>query len=348
MRSLGDLESACLRRRLNAIPIKSPVFITGLARSGTTILLEELSKVARVGTHRYRDFPFLMTPFFWSRFHDWFAVPQNAVERPHRDRIQITGESPEAYEEPIWQSFFPHLHSTDAQQRLTAERRFPEFESFFTDHIRKIFLIRGAHQYLSKGNYNVTRIEYLAKLFPDARFVVPIRGPLAHVHSLVRQHALFSDYAREDPRVTRCLAVAGHFEFGPQRVPIRLANESAERIRAAWESGDDYTGYAIQWADIYRFVDMLRSNAGKLSERVMVVRYEDFCSNPHDVMRAIVQHGRLDSAATFGEKAFDHIAPPSHGMSDLSDESRDKVLRETESVAALYSYSPSDWGHGEE
>jgi hypothetical protein len=341
MQSLGNLESAWLRRRSNAIPIQSPVFITGLARSGTTILLEELSKVAGVGTHRYRDFPFLMTPYFWSRFHDWFAAHGEAVERPHKDRIRITAESPEAFEEPIWQFFFPHLHAVDALHRLTAEKRFPEFDSFFTDHIRKILLIRGADKYVSKGNYNVTRIEYLATLFPDARFVVPIRHPLMHVHSLVRQHALFSDYAHEDPRVAHYLAAAGHYEFGPQRVPIRLSNESAERIRMAWDSGDNYTGYAIQWADVYRFVDTLRSFPGEWSERVMVVRYEDLCSNPHAVMRAILQHGRLDPAAFPGEKAFDHIAPPSHGVSELADELRAQVWRETEWVAARFGYSPA-------
>jgi hypothetical protein len=65
--SAGDLESSILRRRLDAIPIESPVFLCGLARSGTTILLEELSKIAPVGTHRYRDFPFLMVPWLRNR-----------------------------------------------------------------------------------------------------------------------------------------------------------------------------------------------------------------------------------------------------------------------------------------
>ena len=177
------------------MPIDTPVFISGLARSGTTILLEELSKVPGVGTHRYRDFPFLMTPWFWNRFLDLFRVPLESVERAHKDRIRITAESPDAFEEPLWQFFFPHLHSAAALHRLTGERRFEEFESFFKDHIRKLLLIRQQPRYLSEENYNVAQIEYLATLFPDARFIIPIRHPVTHVQSLVQQHALFSEYA---------------------------------------------------------------------------------------------------------------------------------------------------------
>jgi hypothetical protein len=339
LQSLGDLESAALRRRIDAVPIESPIFLTGLARSGTTILLEELSKVAGIGTHRYRDFPFLMTPWFWNGFLNLFRVSQQAVERPHKDRIQITAESPEAFEEPIWHFFFPHLHSDGALHRLAGDRRFDEFESFFKDHIRKILLVRRQQRYLSKENYNVVRIEYLANVFPDARFIVPIRHPFTHVESLVRQHALFCDYARGDARVPRYLAAAGHYEFGPQRVPIRLSHTAGDRIRAAWERGEDDAGYAIQWAEIYRFVDALRSTPSELSRRILVVRYEDFCARPYDVMRGILQHAKFDGGKTFAGPALDHIAPPRRGAADLREEFRANVWRETEAVAERFGYA---------
>jgi hypothetical protein len=325
--------------RLNAIPIESPIFVCGLARSGTTILLEELSKLAPLGTHRYRDFPFLMTPWLWNRLLDRGRVQQPAVERPHRDRIRITAESPEAFEEPLWQFFFPHLHAADAVHRLTGERRFDEFEAFFQDHIRKILLTRGQRRYLSKGNYNVARIEYLATLFPDARFIVSIRHPFTHVQSLVRQHALFSEYARQDPRVPRYLTAAGHYEFGPQRVPIRLSQEAGDRIHEAWQRGEDDAGYARQWAEIYRFVDRLHSHANSLADRMLVVRYEDFCDRPYEIVSGILRHANLDSEATIDPHAFKHIAPPGPSESDLPNDFRATVWRETESVAKSFGYA---------
>jgi hypothetical protein len=340
--SAGDLESSILRRRLDAIPIESPVFLCGLARSGTTILLEELSKIAPVGTHRYRDFPFLMVPWLWNRLLDRDHAQEPAVARPHQDRICITADSPEAFEEPLWQFFFPHLHAADALHRLTGERRFDEFEAFFKDHVRKILLTRGQRRYLSKGNYNVVRIEYLSTVFPDARFIVPIRHPFTHVQSLVRQHALFSEYARQDPRVPRYLMAAGHYEFGPQRVPIRLSHEAGDRIREAWQRGQDDAGYATQWAEIYRFVDRLRSDANGLGERLLVVRYEDFCDRPHEVVGDILCHANLAPDTPVDPLALEHIAPPSRGTSEFPDNFRETVWRETESVARRFGYATTE------
>ena len=112
---------------------------------------------------------------------------------------------------------------------------------------------------MSKGNYNVARIEYLAKLFPDARFVVPVREPVAHVASLVRQHQLFNGYAQDDPRIGIYLSAAGHFEFGPQRRPICLTPEAAEGASGVWDEGDA-AGYARQWAEVYGHVARLKAS----------------------------------------------------------------------------------------
>src|SRR5690606_8780398 len=111
MRMLGEIESDALARRLDKLPIDTPVFVTGLARAGTTMMLNVLSQADGVATHRYRDFPFLFTPVAWNWFQDRMGGGAgHEVERPHRDRIRITKESAEAFEEPIWQAYFPWTH----------------------------------------------------------------------------------------------------------------------------------------------------------------------------------------------------------------------------------------------
>lgn len=47
LRRAADLETRILGSKLAAIPIETPVFITGLARSGTTLLLELLATLGR-------------------------------------------------------------------------------------------------------------------------------------------------------------------------------------------------------------------------------------------------------------------------------------------------------------
>jgi hypothetical protein len=183
---LGSIETALLDGMLADVRIDRPIYVTGLARSGTTILLEALARHPEVATHRYRDFPLLFTPYLWNRWLDLVPRrPEQPAERSHGDGIAVTSDSPEAFEEPLWMAFFPGQHDPSRSAVLDRTVRNPAFERFYGEHIRKLLAVRGGRRYVAKGNYNLTRIGYLAKLFPDARFVIPVRDPVWHVASLM-------------------------------------------------------------------------------------------------------------------------------------------------------------------
>jgi sulfotransferase family protein len=340
-RVLADLETDFVARRLDSVTIDRPVFLTGLARSGSTILLTLLAQADGVATHRYRDFPFLQIPFLWNWFQDRFASQSEQVpqERAHADRIEITPESPEAFEEPLWQNHFDWLHDAHRVHVLDESVTRPDFEDAFRTHLRKILALRGGARYLSKGNYNVTRIKYLTKLFPDARFVVPIREPIAHVHSLVRQHRRFCRLALEDARVPQYLRAAGHYEFGSQRVPVNVSAAEIGRIEAAWHEGDDHRGYARQWAAIYRYVDMLRSSHAALADRITIIRYEDLCSDPRRALGELLAATSLSDRAGRVVAAATAVAAPSAERSNgaTAVEAR-AVWDEVAATAAIYGY----------
>jgi hypothetical protein len=337
-RRLGDKESHCFKKALGPIQIDRPIFVAGLARSGTTILLELLSSMPSVATHQYRDFPFVMTPVLWQRFTTIFSSREkNAMERPHRDGILITRESPEAFEEPIWQYFFPHVHRENISHVINEDNGDAGFADFFADHIRKILLIRNGTRYLSKGNYNVTRIRYLASLFPDARFIIPVRHPIEHVLSLVRQHRLFESYAEEDDRVPDYLCAAGHYEFGPQRVPICLEEGDSQRILDAWRSGREHVGYAIQWANVYRFVHELARGESAFADRILVLRYEDLCAYPVEMLTRVVNFCNLDCGSGIAAAA----SRIESGKVWTKDQDADiclEIWEEVRDVAKLYGY----------
>lgn len=290
VRAVGDFESRMARSRLDAIPLDRPIYVTGLARSGTTTVLAALTQSREVGSHQYRDFPFVAAPLTWSRFQGTFGKDVQPVERPHKDRILITSASPDAFEEPLWRQFFPTEHERGRDQRLTTMTSNPEFEAFYADHLRKILMLRGAARYVSKGNYNVGRIEYLARLFPDALFIVPVRHPLEHIASLRRQHQLFCRYASADPRVPLYLAAAGHFEFGPQRRPLVLSRNAT--CQSCLDEGDDILGYAQQWAEVYGHVTRL-AGTKEFADRILLLRYEDFCAGPATGLDQIIQRSGL-------------------------------------------------------
>lgn len=336
LRAMGELESDLLAKRLNGVQIDTPVFVTGLARSGTTMMLTVLSHAHGVATHRYRDFPFLFVPIAWNWFQDRMRSADAPVERPHRDRIRITKESAEAFEEPLWQSFFPGAHDARRCHVLGPQTRNPEFEECFGSHIRKILWLRGGQRYVSKGNYNVARIGYLARLFPTARFVVPVRSPLEHVRSLVEQHALFCRYAADDPRVPAYLAAAGHYEFGPQRRPINFDAERIGEIEAAWRQGDEWRGYARQWAQVYAHVDRLRRDPA-IAGRIFVVRYEEACGRPQELVQQLLEFCRLtDPHGRVVAAAATLSAPPARAERD--ERAARTVWSEVADVARRYGY----------
>ena len=92
---LGNLESRIYAGELEEVPLRQPVYVTGLARAGTTILLEILAGRPGVATHRYRDFPPIYTPILWNRaFAHIYRSDTPPTERAHKDRILVTPDSP--------------------------------------------------------------------------------------------------------------------------------------------------------------------------------------------------------------------------------------------------------------
>lgn len=339
-RILAEMETDFASKRLKGVTIDRPVFVTGLARSGTTIILTLLSKADDVATHRYRDFPFLQTPILWNWFQDKFSKPAAPTERAHGDRIEVSGESPEAYEEPVWSAYLDWLHDPSRVHTLEAGFSHAEFEEAFQLHLRKILAIRDGRRYVSKGNYNVTRIGYLAKLFPDAHFVVPVREPLSHVHSLVQQHRRFSAFSDRDPRVPVYLAAAGHYEFGPQRVAIQVKDEEVGKVAEAWNAGEDYRGYARLWAHIYSYVDLMQRTSPEIEERLTIVRYEDLCIDPRKTVAELCRAAQLQDSSGAISGMVGSVSAPKDPTASIDDKDREAVMEETAEIAQRFGYSP--------
>ncbi|MFZ5654183.1 MAG: sulfotransferase [Pseudomonadota bacterium] len=295
---LGRLETALLRERLEAIEIRAPIYVAGLARSGSTMLLEVLARHPDCASHRYEDFPLIHVPWLWQQFlRRAPRRPAAARERAHADGILITPQSPEAFEEVIWMAFFPWLHDPGQNAWLGADFSAAEFEQYYRMHLRKLLLGRGATRYLAKANYQVTRLEYLLRLFPDARFVVPVRDPEWHIASLVRQHRRFCAIGRAAPRALAHLRRAGHFEFGLDRRAINPGDAATTRdIMALWAGGEEIAGWARYWALVHGAVASALADNPALRAATLVVRHEDLCRVPEETLRRLFHHCRLPGA----------------------------------------------------
>ncbi|MFW6119249.1 MAG: sulfotransferase family protein [Planctomycetota bacterium] len=313
--ALAKLESSVLSDQLDGRRIDRPVFICGLARAGSTILLELLAAHPETASHRYRDFPFVHIPAWWNSFLDRAAVAGgDSTERFHEDRIRVSADSPEAMEEPIWVSFFPHCHDPERSNVLDGNSSYPTFERFYRSHVRKVLLVREGRRFLAKNNYNLSRIGYLRKLFPDARIVVPVRDPIGHVASSMRQHRIFSEKQRRDRSTRDYLRRAAHFEFGLDRRPVNVGDRrAARRTQRLWDEGREAAGWAHYWSSVYGFVaDSLAEDAG-LRESVLLLHYNDLCRRSFEVLTALYRHCGLEvDEGTLEAQAAQLSAPSYH------------------------------------
>ncbi|MGA9575466.1 MAG: sulfotransferase [Lysobacterales bacterium] len=294
-RRLSALESLAVRTETAPLDIVHPLYIAGLPRSGTTIVTEMLARHPHLTCHRYSDFPNIWTPYWRNHLlaKSRFKTPE-VKERAHGDRILVNNDSPEAVEEVLWMYFFPGQHDPASSQVLDGRSRNEEFDGFYRQHILKLLAVRKAKRYLSKGNYNIARIRYILSLFPDAKFLIPVRDPLDHVASLMRQHALFSGAANDDPRVPLQLAMSGHFEFGPRRVAVNFGDpEATGPITDCWRQGHEIEGWARYWAEIYRYVIGEFEAFPEVRKACLLFRYEDLCAHSASVIDAILAHCEL-------------------------------------------------------
>lgn len=340
-KGLGRLETKTLGRKVEAQSVEAPVYIAGMARSGSTILLKVIASHPDVATHQYRDFPFVYVPYWWRQTLENRSDRQlEPAERAHQDRIEVTPESPEAREEVLWMAFFDGLHDPSVSNVLDDGVENEAFEVFYRNHIRKLLLNRVASRYAAKGNYNLTRFKYLAKLFPDARFVVPVRHPERHIASSRKQHRLFCEAGREHPRSMTYLKRVGHFEFGPHRAPINAADpDEVESIIELWENGDEVRGWARYWAHLYGFLDAQLERDDQLASQVTVVRYEDLCDETEATLRQVLSFADLaDGADTIVERFCERISRPDYYEAEFTDDERRAVWDEVADVAPKFGY----------
>jgi hypothetical protein len=289
---LADLEDRLYGRGIADVPVDRPVFVTGLPRAGTTLLLELLVGSSAFGSHTYRDMPFVLVPLLWSRFSRLFRADQAPQERAHGDGMMVELDSPEAFEEMVWKAHWKDRYRAD--RILPWEKPAPRaFSSFFTRHIRKVVALRGATaeaplRYVSKNNANIARVECILGMLPDAVVVVPFREPIRHARSSLDQHLNFLEIHARDAFGRDYMAGVGHFDFGENLRPVDFGG---------WCDGaaappTTLTWWLEYWVAAYGYL------LEKAGPRVHLFSYESLCSEPATALGRLAAVLGLDGAGT--------------------------------------------------
>ena len=283
LKSVSAIEDRVIRETVPE-PAGPPIFITSVARGGTTALLNALHDVPGVATHTYRDMPFLTAPILWGRVSGGKSRGVERHQRAHGDGLEIDLDSPEAFEEVLWKMFWPEKFAGPSIRLWTEEDRKPEAERFMRRHMAKLVRARTAGgkaaRYCSKNNANIARIPYLSEAFQGCRIVVPVRRPESHAASLLRQHRNFLKLQAEDEFIRRYMRDIGHFEFGQIHKPLGFEGFHAGAHDPA--GGDYWLNY---WIHAFRAVLAQK-------DRCVFVLQDDLRAAPQETMEALC--GALD------------------------------------------------------
>lgn len=340
---LSRLESFLLGAEVMHAPIDRPIYVCGIARSGTTVTLEMLQNHPDAACHYYYHAPLPYLPLWWDRIVSFLPIPiSRPVERIHKDGLLVNQNSPDVMEERFWMEFFPNAHDETRSNVLDDETCNHRFEMFYRDHIRKLLFSQRRRRYLTKNNYNVTRLEYLLRLFPDARFLIVVRNPVNHIASLMKQHRLFTELEREQPRTSKWLNIVGHFEFGRSIKLIAAGDPGVTaRVRGLWAQNKLVEGWAVYWASIYNFVaDRLAANPA-LSQAAMVLCYDDLCADSDGTIDRILTHAGLsaEAFAEVKEQYVQRLRPPTYYQPEFTERDLAAIADITGPTASRFGYT---------
>lgn len=226
-RALGDLENDLYRGQLAGVASRDEVFVTGIARAGTTLVLRLLHGTGEFASFTYREMPFILSPLLWSRISASGRKAGVQAERAHGDGVQVSYDSPEAFDEVAWLAYLgDRILRARYLAPVPADAVTPEAAQGLRILVRKLLLAAklrgesGKARYLSKNNANLSRLGAIESLFPTARVLVVFREPLAHVASLMAQHRRFLAGHAEDSFSRNYMRWIGHYEFGANLRPI--------------------------------------------------------------------------------------------------------------------------------
>ena len=352
-KTLGDVENDLFKKQLAGVTVERPVFVTGLPRAGTTLLLELLHDTERFASFTYRQMPFVLNPLLWNRLSSGSRKQGEVQERAHGDGMLVSYDSPEAFEEVLWVNYLGKVVFEDGGMRpLKPADLDSRFREAFVNLARKLVCLKGLDaddrqsrtadtpaanasagvesdegtvasqpplRYLSKNNANLARLRALRSVFADADLLLCYRHPSTHVTSLHTQHLRFLEMHQDDAFARNYMRWIGHHDFGDNFRPIRFAGEIAldPKERLFW---------LHYWVDAYRFV------LDEAPEHTQFIGYESLLHNGEADL------GQLASALHLGDTATGTLtaaaerfrAPGSRAdtLAELSDE----LAAEAESI----------------
>lgn len=253
--------------RAKKLNIDQYVFVTGLARSGTTSVMRTIFQSGSFASLQYSNMPFLLSPNLWKK-----SSKIESHERAHKDGIVIDGNSPEEFDEYFWKAFLKDSYI--AENGLLVNDISKTILEKYKAYVRLICLAKGKERYISKNNNNVLRIDALRKI-KGSILIILFRDPLSHASSLLKLHKSFSKSQAEDPFTLEYFNYLGHHEFGLNHKPFLLTKRFKDNRTKFSANNINY--WLMVWLNYYSYL------LEKLENKDILICFEELISSPDSV-----------------------------------------------------------------
>jgi len=268
-----DIEQASLKHNPSSIIDQKHVFIAGLARAGTTILMRRFHSSCQYSSLTYNDMPFVLMPTLWGKISSLSRKQLTKVERAHGDGLLVDYNSPEAFEEVFWRIFSGDKYIK--RNKLLSMIVDDEVINKFRLYVASI-LSNASHEhqlcYLSKNNNNILRLPCIQKAFPKALIIVPFRDPLQQADSLLQIHKRFVELHKTNKFISKYMSWLVHHEFGHDHRPYCF-----DECRLTYNDPDNINYWLQQWLKTYRWINANAQN------KVIFLSYETLCTKTDEI-----------------------------------------------------------------
>ncbi len=275
---LFKVELLLSRKKVKNLEPITSVYISGMARAGTTVLMQYLGQLDQFKSISYGNLPFLFLPVSWPKISSKKKVIEK--ERFHKDGIKHSLNSYEALEEPFWRNYigdkfvYPEtIKSHDFSKRIY--EKYTIFRGLIADN--KV--------YLAKNNNHLLRaksIHQYDELHGNKVFTfIPFRNPYNQAKSLLNQHLLLVDLQKKDEFTLDYMDFLLHHEFGLNHKISIFKNSNLNELKKSDMNNVEY------WLEIwYLFYESVYLEFSKMNNMYFFC-YELFLKNPNYSLKQI-------------------------------------------------------------
>ena len=259
-------------KRNRITPRQDFLIITGLARAGTTAMLNTLSQRKEFASLSYANLPFLLSPSTWGRLYN--PKGDKKKERSHGDGLKISTRSVEALEE-----FFFKVRLKDRFIQGDTLVAHDVDQALAADYLKYQSLVRTSDDqiYLAKNNNFMLRYGSMRQHLPEMRVIIMFRDPLTHAASLMEKHEQFTQMQAKDPFVLTYMDWLGHHEFGQGHKPFSLSPVDQNPYTL-----NSLNYWLTIWIHYYQYA-LQQDLSG-----CQWVAYERFCQDPSSVVNELL------------------------------------------------------------